>query len=195
MKSDQFMKPKDMIVAFAIPTTRQEFIDGQSRNDKQFAKRYRNSWERYCRQVIKPLDILVETIEHCGCNKIDHLTLGEFGRLCSCEQYKVIIVFAHGTEKSAEFADGMASIPDIVKQIPPDLEVFLHFAACNSASLATEIKRHTPNCRITFHSKRIDPAFWIIFYNALIEYLYCNNSTYPDAFDLVRKHFISESPK
>jgi hypothetical protein len=206
---DKIVKPADCILAFGIPTSRDDFIKDIQTGDKDFAKTIKGGWFQYKTNIISNLREILAILENIGVTVIHRLTLEDFGKLLNRNTAKVIILFSHWKEEphhtnlkhafngSVEFHDGLKSPDEIIRRIPNNFSNMLDLNVCRSKALAEALKRTRPNCYFrrkidvfeTGNGDEVKLDIMLHFYKILLKHLARTSKTYFNAYMEVIESF------
>jgi len=197
--------PKRCVLAFGIPTKKEDFWKYLEHPKKDFAKKFykkysRESytrktneslvWKEYHNQIIFHLDIVKPKITNFGTEVHDELTLSGFGKLFQDNKFDVIILFSHWKEDAVEFDDGLAKTDAILEQVPKEFSGIIDLCVCNPKNLRIQLDLLRPNCIVKFSEQNIKiPFFWLYFYQELFRYLEQNKTNYLEAVDTILDTF------
>jgi hypothetical protein len=179
----RIVKPGDCLIGFGIPTSREGFLQAQAAPaNRDFVVNCFPDYRDYHRQVISYVEELVPVITHLGASVVLDLTLDDFAALFR-KQASVIILFAHGTDGSIEFADGLAGAEEVIAAVPPAFDGIIDLCVCHSIELALTLRRARQYCIIKYTETVATPAFWLYFYIAVLKRLQEHETNYLDAVD------------
>jgi hypothetical protein len=179
----RIIKPEQCVIGFGIPTSREGFIQSQaSPMNRDFVVNNCSDLRDYEREVIDYTDQLFPVIERFGASVIPDLTRDSFSALFN-KEHSVVILFAHWKTDSVEFADGLASIKDVIEAVPADYDGIIDLCVCHPEELALELRRARRDCVVKFSESTATPAFWLYFYVALFTKLQNAEMTYLDAIE------------
>ncbi len=185
------IKPRDCVLALALPTTRATFERCRRRREGSFANLF-IYWERYQREVMRPLDKVLPRMLRLGAHVVHDLALRDFGELF-LQDFPVIILMAHWKPGAVELADGFASVEAMIENVPPEAERIIDLAVCRPEPLTVALRRLRPRCLTRFSHADATPALWTYFYYALLHQLRHQDLTYMNAVERTISHFRSES--
>ena len=119
-----------------------------------------------------------------GVEVVTDIELGDYGRLLR-RDFKVIILMAHWSGRTVEFADGFAEVPAILDQFPPGIVRLFDLSICHPEPLAMAMRLRLPDdCLIRYGTSGATPALWLYFYLSLFHQLRNNKLSYLQAFEL-----------
>jgi len=190
---DKTIKPRDCILAFGIPTSRDDFMKDRESEDKDFAKTITGNWRQYETMIMSVLQEVELVVKELGVKVIHKLTLGGFGELFRENTTKIIVLFAHWKEETTgkvEFYDGLKGPDDIIEQIPINFHNLLDLNVCRSKGLADALKKHRPNCYYRCkedifkkgRGEEVKLDFMLRFYMVLFKHLNRSELTYFSAY-------------
>jgi hypothetical protein len=179
----RIVKPVDCLIGLGIPTSSEGFLRAQSEPaNRDFVINCFPDKRDYDKQVIPYVEELLPVIKYLGASVTLDLTLKDFAALFR-KQVSIIILFAHGTNGSIEFADGLASAEDVIKAVPPAFDGIIDLCTCHSIELALTLRQARQYCIIKYMETTATPAFWLCFYIAVLKRLKEVETNYLDAFD------------
>jgi hypothetical protein len=177
----RIIKPGDCVIGFCIPTTLESFRQAQENPiHRDFVVNRCPDARDYRREVISYTDQLLPAMTALGATVIPDLTLRDFKALFSTNT-RVIILFAHWSDDSVEFADGVASIDDVLDAVPPAFDGIIDLCVCHPKKLALELSRLRKDCVVKFTDQKATPSFWLYFYVVVFKKLLTSRTTYLDA--------------
>lgn len=182
----RIVKPFDCLIGFGIPTSGKGFRRAQATPaNRDFVVNSFPDERDYHRQVISYVEELVPVITHLGASVARDLTLNDFAALFRKQKKKasVIILFAHGTDGSIEFADRLASAEEVIAAVPPAFDGIIDLCVCHSTELALTLRQARQYCIIKYTETVATPAFWLYFYIAVLKRLQEHETNYLDAVD------------
>ncbi len=142
----RIIKPRDLVLAFAIPTSKEDFIADLAREDKDFAANSMGgNWLKYQAIVLHFLQKLEPRLKKAGVTFVHGLTLNDFSRLFTrfCSQ-KVIVLFSHWQEEYNSTVSSSAERPlnDVVPNdvVPPTYMDYLKKHAIGRVEFADGLK-------------------------------------------------------
>jgi len=191
------LKPSSCTLGFGIPTSLREY-DRQKKAHESHGEDHENhdfifSVERNHYPAVFRFDRFLPEIAATGARIEPVLTLEKFGALLG-EQVSVLTLFAHQKDDRVEFADGLATIPQIVEAVPRDYVGILDLCVCQSPELARRLRYERSNIAlIRYIEKAATPWRWLWFYLILFKILQTENSSWPNAFDKTLKAFLIPS--
>jgi hypothetical protein len=177
----RIIKPCDCVVAFGIPTSLEGFRRARENPaNRDFVINRCPDARDYQRQIISYTDKLLPVMTALGASVVRDLTLDGFKTLFS-QDPPVIILFAHWDADSIEFADGLASIEDVINAVPIEYGGIIDLCVCHPKKLALELRRLRKNCVVKFAEGRTTASFWLYFYVVLFKKLLSSRMTYLNA--------------
>jgi hypothetical protein len=177
------VKPDQCVIGFGIPTNRGSFLRAQaSPTNRDFVVNNCPDLRDYEREVLDYADELIPGMRGLGASVSEDLTLHGFGRLFT-ESPSVVILFAHWKTDSVEFADGLASIGEVIEEVPAAYDGIVDLCVCHPKQLALRLRRHRTDCVVKFTEGTATPAFWLCFYVVLLTKLRDAEMTYLDAVE------------
>ncbi len=203
---DKIIKPRDCILAFGIPTSKDDFMKDLESENKDFAKTIPGRWFQYETIIMRVLQEVELVLKELGVTVIHNLTLDGFGNLLKENTAKIIILFAHWKEETiskVEFYDGLKGLDDIIAQIPINFHNLIDLNVCRSKGLVESVKKNRPNCYYR-HKKNIFEKgkgeavkldFMLRFYMVLFKHLNRNELTYFSAYReaaLIFSHLLKQ---
>jgi len=194
MITDKIIKPSQCAIGFGIPTNKADFYHDKTRQDKDFAKRFK-TWPMYKDQIVDHFNQAEVTIKQLGVFVIEQFTLDAFRDFFLQDRFDVIILFSHWKKQTIEFHDGLKHFSDIIDAVPLDFSGIIDLCVCHPKDLRIGLDNKRPKCIVKFTTEDALPWFWIIFYQALFMYLQLNDSTYIEAVETVFKKFQHASRK
>lgn len=212
------IQPSDCVIGFGIPTDHEGFLRAQaSPSNRDFVVNCCPDIRDYRREVITYTDRLLPVMTDLGASVVRDLTLHDFkalfynnpvahgpgsggpapARSGGCGYSPIIILFAHWNVDSVEFADGLASIEDVIEAVPHSYNGIIDLCVCHPKELALELRRLRQDCVVRFVEGSATPAFWLYFYLVVFKKLLDSRITYLDAvsstIDNFLNHFQEES--
>lgn len=191
--TQKMTKPRDCVLAFGIPTTREEFFHAlREPQGRDFAPNCWQSWQDYHYQVASFMERLLPPLEALGLTIVRGLTLQDCGKLLRCTQYSVIILFSHWRDDAIEFADGLAPAQAVIREVPDSFQGIIDLCVCHPDSLAIELGERWPHSVVKFTDVETTPVFWLYIYLAVMNILSKENTTYLDALERVINAFLAK---
>jgi hypothetical protein len=183
------IKPHQCVLAFGIPTTKEDFTNDLKLPNKDFAKRCK-CFTSYRKQIIDPLNKKVEPVlTRLGVKVVHKLTFSDFGSLFQNNRFDVIILFSHWKDEAVEFYDGLVTISKILEQVPFNFSGIIDLCVCHPDSLRIRLDFERPNCAVKISKEKINAFIWLRFYENLFIYLDQEDITYFEAVDNVLEMF------
>lgn len=187
--NETFTKPQNCVLAFGIPTSKENFHNDLKRTDKEFAKMFEAGWARYNIEIIQVLEGLKKEYNKVGLNIVYDLTLSNFRKLFL--NYDVVILFSHWKENEIEFSDGFVNTTEILNHIPNDFNGIVDLCVCSPKELAMGIRKTKMNCVVKYTNGKAIPSFWLHFYSVLFNYLKNNDVYYLDGLEYINGKFLT----
>src|SRR5437660_4940776 len=151
--SRRIITPKDCLLSFGIPTSREEFFEAkQNPNNRDFAVNHYASWAKYYSDIVGPLDLVEPAIRSIGVRTIHRLTLSEFRRLLFEDRVRVLIVFSHWSDESVEFAEGLHKVSEVIESIPKDYSGILDLGICHPECLYLGVLSSREGCLLSYRN-------------------------------------------
>ncbi len=191
----KIIEPADCAMAFAIPTSVQEFLDDLSHPRKEFAKMFEQRYtvtdmrQEFQGQIGAYVEDILPVIKELGVQIYTGVTLEKFGELLLAGKFQVIILFAHWDNMAIEFHDGFHGVTAILEKVPENFAGILDLCVCHPRDLTVALRQHRPACLTKYIDNRATPYFWLFFYLALFKDLSSHNRSYPDSFDSTLREF------
>lgn len=175
------IQPSDCVIAFGIPTSHEGFLLARaSPSNRDFVINCCSHIRDYRREVISYTARLLPVMAELGASVVRDLTLRDFKALFHSKP-PVVILFAHWNVDSIEFADGLATIEDVIDAVPGSYDGIIDLCVCHPEKLALELRRLRQDCIVKFIEGTATPAFWLYFYVVVFRKLSDSRMTYLDA--------------
>jgi hypothetical protein len=190
-------RPSNCALAFSVPlsvTSAQRHLRDPSRD---FVRAWYESrsgmaeniiWEEYER-IVQYAYTVVEDAKNAGvCVCID-ATLADWSALLN--QYAVCTLFAHWRDPSptspgmVEFADGLANVDTLLRNMPSDFRGILDLAVCNSVATGSAIKARFPHSTVIMNRGDIKLGYRLVFYRQTLRVLAECDCDFPEAYTRV----------
>jgi hypothetical protein len=167
------IKPADCTLAFGIPTSLQEYRRYRlAREDHDFISRFGNQERDFELAVLEYMERIIPAIEQTGARVERAITLKRFGALLCDPSRLVLTVFSHWNEDSVEFADGMAPISRIVKEVPLEYSGIVDLCVCNPNDLVMKLRQQRPRIALIRHTDaNLAVGLWLWVYLELFKIL------------------------
>lgn len=187
------IKPRDCVLAFSIPTTREAFFHALRNPERRdFIPNCCPDWQDYHFQIASYMERLVPSLETLGTSVERDLTLRGFGALLRRAQHPVIILFSHWRSDAVEFADGIAPLPAIIREVPDSFRGIIDLCVCHPDSLATRLRDGWPHSVVKFTGVKTTPALWLYIYLVIMKILNEEDTTYLDAVERAIRAFLAK---
>jgi hypothetical protein len=118
------VKPADCILAFGIPTSREDFLKDLESENKDFAGTIPGKWPQYEVAVMRVLQEFLPAMRDLGVHIVHRLTIRDFGNLFRESSVKAIVLFTHWKEVSnhtcftqKEYLEFLEGHPDFLKWV------------------------------------------------------------------------------
>lgn len=177
------VKPKDCAIAVALPSSFERFQADRSALKKDFVRNCCTTWAKYQHDVVRPMASAVRDAESYGVAVFSDVTFERFIDLCKDEEFKVVILFAHWTERSIEFSDGLRSAEEIDDHIPSSTTSVLDLCVCCPEALANA-RAVRAGFDTRYNESLVTPRIWFAFYRFLFRFLSTYDISYFKAFGL-----------
>jgi hypothetical protein len=187
------MKPRDCVVAFGIPTTREAFFHAlRTPQGRDFIPNCCPDWQDYYFQIASYADRLVPLMERMGTAVVRDVPLQGFGELLRRARHPVVILFSHWRGEAVEFADGLAPVPAVIREVPDPFRGIIDLCVCHPDSLALQLGDRWPHSVVKFTGVETTPALWLYIYFLVMRILSREDTTYLDAVERVTRVFLTE---
>ncbi len=174
--------PSQCVMLFGLATDREQFFADQSRQDRDFSRRFRGVWLRYQREVAAVVGATEPVLRSLGVSVEHRSTLHDLSR--ACERYRVVLLFSHWASGAVEFHDGLHPWERVAAAIPQDFDGVIDLCVCHPLPLAYALRRrHT--CLVRYSPVTATPAFWLYMYVAIFRELAVNGGSYVGAVEAV----------
>jgi hypothetical protein len=178
------IKPSQCVLGFGVPIDYESFRKAKaSPASHDFVVNLCSNWAEYYRYIAKHIEIQMPRLRTLGVRICEALTLAEFGEQLVRKDTRVLIVFSHFTDAEIEFADGLASLPNIISRIPIHYDGVLDLCVCHPTRLIPTLEVQRPLCLKKFVDLPVRPAFWIHVYRVLFETLNSSPCDYLSALE------------
>jgi len=185
------VKPRDCVVALGIPTTREAFFHAlRTPQGRDFIPNRCPDWQDYYFQIASYTDRLVPLLEQLGAEVVRDVPLKGFGELLRREQHSVVILFSHWHGEAVEFADGLAPVSAIIREVPNSFRGIIDLCVCHPDSLALQLGDKWPHSVVKFTSVETTPAFWLYIYLFVMRILNHEDTTYLNAVERATRDFL-----
>ncbi len=188
--ADEIILPANCAVVFGIPTSEGSFRDAQIQSNRDFARRFLGGWDQYYAQWVADFVDFRETVLRWGVNVFEDVTLLRFGDIFRTDNVRVLVLFSHWINDNVEFSDGLASVSDILRQVPPTFSGIIDLCVCHPDLLATQLVINRPNCLVRYIPRKAKPTYWLYYYVALFALLRQGSSTYISAMTKLTGGFL-----
>jgi hypothetical protein len=178
-------------IAFGIPTTREEFLCSLSAPDSDYAGRWLGGWSQYQAQFIADLKTVTPDLECAGVSLVRGLRVDQLSNLFL--HRRVVVLFSHWAGDKVEFFDGMASVEQILAEIPPAYDGVLDLCVCHPMALVEKLLAHRPAYFVKYVRQEAAPHYWLYFYRDMFSYMATYDSDYLKAFEAISKAHIALS--
>lgn len=187
------MKPRDCVIAFGIPITREAFFHALlTPQGRDFVPNCCPDWQDYYFQIVSYTDRLVPLLEQLGAVIVRDVSLKKFGELLRQPQQPVVILFSHWRSEAVEFADGLAPIPAVIREVPNSFRGIVDLCVCHPDSLAVHLGGRWPHSVVKFSGVKTTPALWLYIYFGVMRTLNEEDTTYMDAVERVIREFLAK---
>jgi hypothetical protein len=187
------VKPRDCVVAFGIPTTREAFFHAlRTPQGRDFIPNCCPDWQDYYFQIASYTDRLVPLLEQLGAVVVRDVSLKKFGELLRQAQHSVVILFSHWRSEAVEFADGLAPVSAVIREMPNSFQGIIDLCVCHPDSLAVQLSDGWPHSVVKFSGVKTTPALWLYIYFAVMRILNEEDTTYMDAVERVIHGFLAK---
>ncbi len=186
------------IFAFGIPTSRTAFFADQKRDDKDYARQFDGVWYRYYHTVIRAVQRVEPYFTGWGVKVVHNLELHDFGNLLRLEDVSVITLVTHwkefkedqNREDEIEFSDGLASVSEVIAEIPRSYTGIIDLCICHPNQLTNRLKRERSIAVVRSSPGKATLYYWLYFYLALFKQMHNKNVSYMQAFEDVFTKFF-----
>jgi hypothetical protein len=176
----KLVEPRDCVIAFGIPVSLAEYrrdIEAGARHD--FAKRVSTRWRYYQWAVVRHSDKLLPIMRENGARVVTNLTLAGFGACLADRTCSVFILVSHWTTHGVEFADGLATVDDVLASIPDEFDGILDLCVCHPDALVSRIRAAKPEIGlVAWTSAKAQLQLWLYFYAAMFKAMTDGRHTY-----------------
>jgi hypothetical protein len=187
------VKPRDCVIAFGIPITREAFFHAlRTPQGRDFVPNCCPDWQDYYFQIVSYTDRFVPLLEQLGAVVVRDVSLKKFGELLREAQQTVVILFSHWRSEAVEFADGLAPVPAVVREVPNSFRGIVDLCVCHPDSLAVHLSDRWPHSVVKFSGVKTTPALWLYIYFAVMRILNEEDATYMDAVERVIREFLAK---
>lgn len=184
------VKPRDCVIAFGIPTTREAFSRALlTPQGRDFVPNCCPDWQDYYFQIGSYVDRIVPSVEALGATVVRDLPLKGFGELLRGGRHSVVILFSHWCGEAVEFADGLAPVASVVREAPDSFRGILDLCVCHPDSLAAQLGDKWPHSVVRFTGVEATPAVWLYIYLFVMRTLSREETTYLDAIERAAREF------
>ena len=189
MSAFQVIKPSQVVIGIAIPTSRKAFLAQHSApiETHEYAKRYYN-WQLYRKALGTYLSDVVKQLERVGARVVPELSVARWESLFG-ESGTVVIVIAHWrdsdlpTPSAIELSDGFKLIHELVDLIPVGFEGLLDLCVCHPGLFAKLVEQRRPKLRVFFKDVKISPDIWLLVYSTAILQIAVRPTDYATALE------------
>jgi len=194
--SSQVVSPASCVMAFGIPTSREEFVQAcDPSGGREFAARnFYGNWTRYDREFVSLFRSMLPSWRQIGLQVECGMTLQDFREVLHSGACQVLVVFTHCNSEDhlIEFFDGMAPMTAVLDAIPQDFTGLIDFCACHppAESLLVRIVKERPNCLVKFTPADLEPGMWVRFCHVLFLLLAETPMTYLAALEKTIAQFL-----
>jgi hypothetical protein len=186
------MKPRDCVIAFGIPTTREAFFHAlQTPQGRDFVPNCCSNWLDYYFQIASYVDRIVPLLEGLGATIVRDVPLKAFGGLLNGGQHSVVILFSHWRGEAVEFADGLAPVSDVVGEVPNSFQGIIDLCVCHPESLATQLGHKWQHSVVKYTDAKTTPALWLYIYHLIMRILSEEDTTYLNAVERATSEFLT----
>lgn len=189
MLAELAVELSDCAFVSCVPHTRKEYFDALSDPNRDFVRSQCPVWPKYVEEILQPLDRLVRVVGGWGVSVTTNASLEEFGSVLRLRP-RVVIIFAHWSETSIEFGNGLRAVQMVVDEVPSDYSGFIDLCVCRPKMLADALRAQRPKCIPKRVQSEAYPAFWLSFYLALFQCLRERSCTYLECFESVARGFL-----
>jgi hypothetical protein len=180
---DDPILPRNCLVGFGIPTSKDAFESAQCDPNRDFAGRFLGGWEQYLDQLIEDIRAFEAAVGPKGVTLVTNLNLRDCGSLFAKGDLRVFILFSHWKDNCVEFHDGLAPFSSFIKEVPWDFAGILDLCVCHPIALVDELEQSRPHCLVRYIPREAKPVYWLSYYKALFSLLQSGARTYPQAME------------
>lgn len=193
--SRRIVKPENCVLAFGIPTSKEEFTESRKRGNRRFASLFDRRFgaealKEYRIQFLNDLERLEPVLKDLGLHMEHGITLRDLRTQFHGNKYDVVVVFTHSEGEALELTDGFADASAILHQVPQSFSGIIDLCVCNPVAIALELRCNRPNLLIRYSKTELEPYFWLYFYRVLFQYLKEQDITYLKAVEDVTFGFL-----
>lgn len=187
---------QDCLLGMALPTTDVQYQEHRRQNQhRDYIPNLAGAWPKYVYDFLLHYRRAKVGIERNGGRIVEQLTFDKFPSLFSSA--RIVILFAHWREKSGfagegevEFYDGLVPVNSVANAIPEDFSGVLDLCVCHPVNLVWRVCQWRSQCLVKFSERKVQPRYWIYFYEVLFRILLETEMSYAQALELAAAAFM-----
>jgi len=192
------VKPADCAVAFALPTSEEDFALSLAQPHSDYVRRFKAAgWAQYA-STCEHLRQSIGRYRACGVTQVhERLSLRDWPDLFN--RAKVVILFAHWIdgdrpgEGAVELWDCRASPSQLLAGIPNNFDGVIDCSVCRPFELKEIVDRRRPHATVAIIPFNVHPVIWSEIYGTILEILQRFNVEYMETANKVVCEYRTQS--
>lgn len=179
-------------VVFTLPLIREGFLADLEDEQKDFVRSCCPIWSKYLSDVVRPWQRSSGLFRKLGVRVHEFVSFDDFAAVVNGSMSAVVVLVAHWSEGSVEFANGLVPYGRVASSLPDQWRGILDLCVCHPVELVKEIKAQRSYCLVRFSNRRASLAIWLKIYEAIFLAMAREDIDFLDAVERVTVAFRDE---